>query len=109
VQPLDALQQPLITDGAREITISHAGAVIARHERLHGRFGTRAQLDHYLELLARKPGGLEHSLALAQERQRGALPAGFRRGVDGADRPLWPLGGRPPDGRRPDALPRARA
>ena len=63
--------------GAREITISHAGAVVARHERLHCRFGTSAQLDHYLELLARKPGGLEHSLALAQERERGAWPAAF--------------------------------
>ena len=63
--------------GAREITISHAGEVVARHERLHGRFGTSAQLDHYLELLARKPGGLEHSLALAQERERGAWPAAF--------------------------------
>ena len=63
--------------GAREITISHAGAVVARHERLHGKFGTSAQLDHYLELLARKPGGLEHSLALVQERERGAWPAAF--------------------------------
>jgi transposase len=63
--------------GAREIMISHAGAVVARHERLHGRFGTSAKLDHYLELLARKPGGLQHSLALAQERERGAWPAGF--------------------------------
>jgi transposase len=63
--------------GAREITISHAGAVVARHERLHGRFGTSAQLDHYLELLARKPGGLEHSLPLAQERERGAWPHPF--------------------------------
>lgn len=60
--------------GAREITISHAGQEVARHERLHGKFGTSAQLDHYLELLARKPGGLEHSLALAQERDRGAWP-----------------------------------
>jgi transposase len=63
--------------GAREITISHAGHEIARHERLHGRFGTSAQLDHYLELLQRKPGGLEHSLALAQERERGTWPAAF--------------------------------
>ena len=63
--------------GAREITISHAGQVVARHERLHGRFGTSAQLDHYVELLARKPGGLEHSLPLAQERERGAWPAAF--------------------------------
>jgi transposase len=63
--------------GAGEITISHAGAEVARHERLHGRFGTSAQLDHYLELLARKPGGLERSLALAQERERGAWPEAF--------------------------------
>jgi transposase len=63
--------------GAREITISHGGRVVARHERLHGRFATSAQLDHYLELLQRKPGGLEHSVALAQERDRGAWPACF--------------------------------
>ena len=63
--------------GAREITITHSGREVARHERLHGRFGTSAQLDHYLELLARKPGGFEHSLALAQERERGAWPAAF--------------------------------
>jgi hypothetical protein len=63
--------------GAREITISHAGAVVAAHERLHGRFGTSAQLDHYLELLKRGPGGMEHSLALQQERARGAWPACF--------------------------------
>jgi transposase len=63
--------------GAREITISHGGQQVARHERLHGKFGTSAQLDHYLELLERKPGALEHSLPLAQERQRGAWPACF--------------------------------
>jgi transposase len=63
--------------GAREITISHAGREVARHERLHGRFGTSAQLDHYIELLERKPGGLERSLALAQTRERGAWPAAF--------------------------------
>jgi len=63
--------------GAREIEISHGGRVVARHERLHGKFATSARLDHYLELLQRKPGGLEHSVALAQERDRGAWPAGF--------------------------------
>src|SRR4051794_12867813 len=63
--------------GATEIRISHHGQVVACHERLHGRFGTAARLDHYLELLRRKPGGLQRSLALAQERERGAWPAGF--------------------------------
>jgi transposase len=63
--------------GAREITISHGGREVARHERLHGRFGTSAQLDHYLELLRRKPGAMERSVALAQERGRGAWPGCF--------------------------------
>jgi transposase len=63
--------------GAREITINHAGLQVARHERMHGKFGTSAQLDHYLELLQRKPGGLEHSVALTQERERGCWPGCF--------------------------------
>jgi len=63
--------------GAREITIDHGGVEVARHERLHGKFGTSAQLDHYLELLAHKPGGLERSVALAQERDRGRWPDCF--------------------------------
>jgi hypothetical protein len=53
----------------------HDGAEVARHRRLEGRFGTSVQLDHYLELLAITPGALVRSLALAQERQRGAWPA----------------------------------
>jgi hypothetical protein len=63
--------------GAREITINHGGLQVARHERLHGKFGTSAHLDHYLELLARKPGALQHSVALSQERDRGAWPDCF--------------------------------
>jgi hypothetical protein len=63
--------------GAREIVITHRHQQVARHERLHGRFGTSAQLDHYLELLRRKPGGLERSLPLAQARERGAWPECF--------------------------------
>jgi hypothetical protein len=51
--------------------------VVARHARLDGRFGVSAKLDHYLELLAHKPGALARSLALAQERERGAWPACF--------------------------------
>ncbi len=61
--------------GAREIEICHAGKLVARHERMQGRLRVSASLDHYLELLARKPGALRGSLALAQERERGAWPS----------------------------------
>jgi Mu transposase, C-terminal domain len=70
--------------GAREIVFVHDGREVASHERLHGRFGTSAQLDHYLELLALKPGALARSLALRQERERGAWPDCFdqlRQGI----------------------------
>jgi transposase len=63
--------------GARIIEIHHGGALVACHERQHGRFGVTASLDHYLELLARKPGGLSGSLALSQERERGCWPSVF--------------------------------
>ena len=63
--------------GAREVRIFHDGREVARHARLNGRFETAARLDHYLELLAHKPGALARSLALAQERERGAWPACF--------------------------------
>src|SRR5712692_1355056 len=63
--------------GAREIVISHQRREVARHPRLHGRFQTAARLDHYLELLQRKPGALKGSLPLRQERERGRWPACF--------------------------------
>ena len=60
--------------GAREIAIWHDGKVVATHERLAGCHRVSAQLEHYLDLLARKPGALARSLALRQERDRGDWP-----------------------------------
>jgi hypothetical protein len=57
----------------------HDGREVARHDRLHGRFGTSAQLDHYRELLQLEPGALARSLALRQGRERGAWPECFDR------------------------------
>ena len=36
------------------------GRVVATHMRSYGRYGQFIELDHYLEVLARKPGGLNH-------------------------------------------------
>ncbi len=63
--------------GAREVVISRDGRPVARHPRLHGRYQTAAQLDHYLELLRVKPGALKGSLPLRQERERGRWPGSF--------------------------------
>ena len=60
--------------GAREIVIVHDGKPVARHLRLHGSSQRAARLDHYLELLARKPGALRGSLALRGEREQGRWP-----------------------------------
>lgn len=61
--------------GAREVVVSHRGGEVARHERSYERLSVVASLDHYLDLLRDKPGALRGSLALAQERCRGAWPA----------------------------------
>jgi hypothetical protein len=63
--------------GASEIDIWHDGKIVASHERLTGKHGTSAQIEHYLDLLARKPGALARSLALRQERDRGDWPECF--------------------------------
>lgn len=67
----------LVKIGAREVQVFHEHRQVACHERLHGNYGVAARLDHYLELLARKPGALRGSLALRQERERGAWPSCF--------------------------------
>ena len=54
------------------------------------------------------PAGSSTPSRCAQERDRGALAGVLRRAVGRADRPLRTLGGRPADGRRAAALPRAR-
>jgi transposase len=63
--------------GARQIAVSHDGKPVARHDRLAGRFGVAAELDHYLELLVHKPGALAGSVALHQQRQQGRWPDCF--------------------------------
>jgi hypothetical protein len=59
--------------GARQVTVSHDGKTFAHHDRLRGRFGVSAQLDHYLELLAHKPGRARRVARAAPGARRRAL------------------------------------
>ena len=56
--------------------IAHDGPrVVARHARCPGKGGQVLLLDHYLEILARKPGALPGATALAQARAAGTFTA----------------------------------
>lgn len=55
---------------ASELVVFDGHREVARHERLVRRGGQALSLDHYLEILVRKPGALAGSTALAQARAR---------------------------------------
>lgn len=57
--------------GARQVEVTHEGRIVARHERSPVRGSQTLLLDHYLDVLARKPGALPSSLTLAQARESG--------------------------------------
>lgn len=59
--------------GATFVEVRSAGQVIARHERAVTKGGETLVLDHYLEVLVRKPGALPGATALAQAREQGAF------------------------------------
>lgn len=65
--------------GARMITILHEGRIVACHERAVGTGKDILILDHYLDLLSRRPGAFAGSLVLAQARERGEWPALYDR------------------------------
>jgi len=59
--------------GASAIVISNKGKAVATHERLVERGSESLCLDHYLEVLVRKPGALASSVPLAQARSAGVF------------------------------------
>lgn len=60
---------------ARTVEVLDAAKVVARHERAVGRHVEVLSLDHYLEILTRKPGALPGATALAQARAAGVFTA----------------------------------
>lgn len=64
---------------AAEIEFWHEGQCIARHDRCFSRQKKILDLEHYLDVLSRKPGALAGSSALEQWRAQGKWPASFDR------------------------------
>ena len=61
------------------VEIGHERQSVARHERNFGRYQQVLDLEHYLEVLERKPGALAGSRPLQQWRERGRWPESFDR------------------------------
>src|SRR5207237_8571118 len=61
------------------IEIEHDGTCVARHQRNYGRGHQILNLEHYLDVLARKPGAMAGSTPLEQWRQAGRWPEGLAR------------------------------
>ena len=65
--------------GGRTVTAIAEGRVVARHERSARKGAEILVLDHYLEVLSRKPGALPGAVALAQARADGGFTAAHER------------------------------
>jgi len=62
---------------ADSVELWHDGKRVARHERCYSRQQQILDLEHYLDVLGRKPGALAGSTALAQWRLAGRWPESF--------------------------------
>lgn len=65
--------------GARTLTVRDAGQMVAIHQRSLHKGAQLLVLDHYLELLSRRPGAFAGSTPLAQARASGAFSAAHER------------------------------
>ena len=61
------------------LVLWHGGRGVARHERCDGRQQEILDLEHYLDVLAHKPGALAGSTPLAQWRAAGRWPDSYDR------------------------------
>jgi hypothetical protein len=64
---------------AAHVEIWHEGKRVARHERCYGRYQEIFDLEHYLDVLERKPGALAGSKPLEQWRKLGRWPESYDR------------------------------
>jgi transposase len=65
--------------GATTVEALDGATVIARHERAAAKYVDVLDLDHYLDILVKKPGALPGATALAQARGSGVFTATHQR------------------------------
>jgi transposase len=75
--PLPAGMQIQAKAYASRMELWHEGRCVARHERCYRRQQQILDLEHYLDVLYRKPGALAGSKPLEQKRQAGLWPPSF--------------------------------
>ena len=75
--PLPAGTQVQAKVYARFVELWHEGHCAARHERCYGRHQQVLDLEHYLDVLSRKPGAMAGSRPLEQQRRAGLWPDSF--------------------------------
>ena len=75
--PLKAGTQVQAKVYASVVELWHDGRCVARHERCYSRQQQILDLEHYLDVLYRKPGALAGSRPLEQQRRAGLWPESF--------------------------------
>ena len=70
---------PAAVDRDRAVLEDYEGKRVARHERSYGRYQEILDLEHYLDVLERKPGALAGSKPLEQWRKLGRWPESYDR------------------------------
>jgi hypothetical protein len=75
--PLKAGTQVQAKIYASVVELWHDGRCVATHERCYSRQQQVLNLEHYLDVLSRKPGALAGSRPLEQRRQAGLWPESF--------------------------------
>jgi hypothetical protein len=75
--PLKAGTQVQAKVYASTVELWYDGRCVGRHERCYERHKQVLDLEHYLDVLSRKPGALAGSRPLEQQRKAGLWPASF--------------------------------
>jgi hypothetical protein len=70
---------------AAKVEFWYEGKCLAVHDRCFGRQQKVLELEHYLDVLSKKPGALAGSTALEQWRAQGRLADEFRSSVGGIE------------------------